>query len=381
MNILEDLRLEVVGTLYSLNGDHLIAVCDFLNIAVTQRENVLGKSRSFLIAHIVNYIERNEVEELEDQGMSFLLNLKEKINEIQLSNQNTLEPQQEELHVTQMSEQEKPQKQIEALQLPLQLSLQSKESESKREVQTVSQKDLTQSLLWQRELKISGQVGEPGQKDKLSFSSLAHQIEDRKNKNVPEHEIVHAVIKAIVPGMQLRSYLEGKANLTLPNLRRILRSHYQERGAIELYKQLMSEGQDSKETPQNFLICVLDLRQKILFASQEAESSLKYDPILVQNMFLYTVLTGLQNDYIRGNLKPYLQQTDVSDELLLEKLNLACMIETERQNKKKTAVQHHPVVVHSAECNDIPAPAEKKWKTSLQENKNKHNPDFLNELR
>ncbi|KAI2647357.1 Chaperone protein ClpB [Labeo rohita] len=181
--------------------------------------------------------------------------------------------------------------------------------------------------------------------------------------------------------MQLRSYLEGKANLTLPTLRRILRSHYQERGATELYKQLMSEVQDSKETPQNFLIRVLDLRQKILFATQEAESSLKYDPILVQNMFLHTVLTGLQNDYIRGDLKPYLQQTDVSDELLLEKLNLACMTETERQNKKKIAVQHRSVVVHSVECNDISAPAEKKGKTSLQENKNKHNPDLLNELR
>ncbi len=153
-------------------------------------------------------------------------------------------------------------------------------------------------------LKYWVRLGNQGRK--INFSTLAHQIKNGKNKNVPEHEIVHAVIKAIVPGMQLRSYLEGKANLTLPNLRRILRSHYQERGATELYKQLMSEVQDSKETPQNFLIHVLDLRQKILFASQEAESSLKYDPILVQNMFLHTVLTGLQNDYIRGDLKPYL---------------------------------------------------------------------------
>lgn len=33
------------------------------------------------------------------------------------------------------------------------------------------------SLQWGREFKISGQIGEPGQKDKLTFSSLAHQIE------------------------------------------------------------------------------------------------------------------------------------------------------------------------------------------------------------
>lgn len=224
------------------------------------------------------------------------------------------------------------------------------------------------------------QIGEPGQKDKLSFSSMAHQIENGIKKNVPEQEIVHAVIKAIAPGMQLRSYLEGKGNLTLPTLRRILRSHYQEKGATKLYKQLMSEAQDSKETPQTFLIRALDLRQKILFASQEAGSSLKYDPILVQNMFLHTVLTSLQNDYIRGDLKPYLQQTDVSDELLLEKLNIACMTEAERQSKKKTAVQHRPMV-HTVEYTDVLAPAEKKGKMLLQEKQSKHSPDLLNELR
>lgn len=133
------------------------------------------------------------------------------------------------------------------MQLALLLSLQQTQSETKHEVKTVSQtnqnsssaKDLNQPFVWQREFKIAGQIREPGQKDKLSFSSLAHQIENGIKKNVPEHEIVHAVIKAIAPGMQLRSYLEGKGNLTLPTLRRILRSHYQERGATELYKQLM----------------------------------------------------------------------------------------------------------------------------------------------
>lgn len=75
-------------------------MCDFLNIVGTEHENVLGKSRSFLIAHIVKYIERDEVQELEDQGMSFLLNLKDKIVEIQLpletqpAIQNSVEPKQ-----------------------------------------------------------------------------------------------------------------------------------------------------------------------------------------------------------------------------------------------------------------------------------------------
>ncbi len=115
-----------------------------------------------------------------------------------------------------------------------------------------------------------------------------------------------AVIRAIVPGLQLRSYLECKSDLSLPTLRRILRSHYQERSAIELYKQFTTEVQNNKETPQNFLIRVMGLRQKILFASQEAESNLKYDPVLVQSMFIHSILTGLQNDNIKSDLQPYL---------------------------------------------------------------------------
>lgn len=45
MDMLEDLKLEVVGTLYTLSSDQLTAVCDFLDIVGTEHENVLGKSR------------------------------------------------------------------------------------------------------------------------------------------------------------------------------------------------------------------------------------------------------------------------------------------------------------------------------------------------
>ncbi len=97
-----------------------------------------------------------------------------------------------------------------------------------------------------------------------------------------------------------------------------------------------------KETPQNFLIRTLDLRQKILFALQESESGLQYDPGLVQRMFLHTVLTGLQNDNIKRDLQPYLEQADISDELLLERMNTSCAYETERLMKKKMNL-HHPL--------------------------------------
>lgn len=77
----------------------------------------------------------------------------------------------------------------------------------------------------------------------------------------------------------------------------------------------------------------MDLWQEILFASQEAESTLKYDPSLVQNLFMHTVLTGLQNDNIKSDLQPYLTKPDKPDELLLEKVNIV------RTNEKREAGQ------------------------------------------
>ncbi|XP_033181946.1 uncharacterized protein LOC117152876 [Anabas testudineus] len=393
---LEDFKLEVIGTLYTLTRETLIEICNFLDIECLIQIDLTGKSRSFLISVIVKHLNRDEVEDLEDGGMAELLMLRDKISESRESIENRALDEAG-LGVAQkqsvvLSEQERLMRELEAMKLALKLSLQenptaAQESvntsgSSTRQAEVPAQQQTLQThfpFQWSREFKISGQIGEPGQKEKLSFSSLAHQIEQGISKGFPEPEIVDAVIRAIAPGLQLRSYLEGKPHLTLPTLRRILRFHYQEKGATELYKQLTSEVQSSKESPQNFVIRALDLRQKILFASQEADSALKYDPILVQSMFLHTVLTGLQNDSIRSDLLPYLQQQTCCDELLLEKLNIACANEAERQNKRRQMTQQRLAIVHSGQASD--ESAEKRKKDSNKDTSNKIEPTVLNELR
>lgn len=59
------------------------------------------------------------------------------------------------------------------------------------------------TMQWRKDFKISGQIGEPGQKDRLTFSSLALQIKNGLTKGYPESDIVDAVVRAIVPGLQL----------------------------------------------------------------------------------------------------------------------------------------------------------------------------------
>ena len=342
---LEKLQLEVIRELCLLPRESLVEICDYLIIAGAEFEHVSDKGRTALITLISSHIQRTELEKLEDKGMAELLHLQDKLSELQVACKAGTLKQVDEQQKKQNEEEDRLLKEIEALQLRLASTQKQNvnEKQEKREMKSMvpTSQPPPRSVNspaphpWHKDFKIAGQIGEPGQKDKLTFSSLARQIEHGLSKGFPELEIVDAVIRAISPGMQLRSYLEGKASLPLPTLRRILRCHYQEKSATELYKQLTSEVQGIKETPQSFLIRTFDLRQKILFASQEDESGLQYDPGLVQKMFLHTVLTGLQNDNIRRDLQPYLEQVDISDELLLERMNTACAYETERQNKKR----------------------------------------------
>lgn len=281
----------------------------------------------------MKYLERKGVTELEDEGMSVLLLLKDKITDLTTSTDNGAGQTDKNVGQAGTQRETEQHKEVEIQQLtPVYATVNESPHQSQPTLSpqvsiqlpvSAQPQQLTPS--WRKDFKVSGQIGEPGQKDKLTFSSLAHQIENGLNRGYPEIEIVDAVIRAITPGSQLRSYLEGKPHLTLPTLRRILRSHFQEKSATELYKQLASEVQNSKETPQSFLMRVLDLRQKVLFASQESESGLKYDPVLVQRMCLHTLLTGLQNDSIRIDMQPLLLDTETSDELLLERLNVACV--------------------------------------------------------
>ncbi|XP_055057228.2 uncharacterized protein [Misgurnus anguillicaudatus] len=346
MDALQSLQEEIGEKLCTLSREKLIELCSFLHIT-----SVKDVTRLSLIRSISSHLLRSELEELEDSGMAELCSIYEKISDLTVTTTDSLEKQVEPGHVERdMNTAQRLVKEASAVTKSFQaMHINTANAHTTSVAQATSDRrrtdpsELSQRhsapVIWHKEFKISGLIGEPGQKDRLSFSSLARQIESGLAKGYPEQEIIDAVIRSITPGLQLRSYLEGKAGLTLPTLRRILRSHYQEKNATELYKQLTTEGQGSKETPQNFLIRALDLRQKILFASQED------DPVLVQNMFLHSVLTGLQNDRVQGDLQPYLSDTAISDEVLLEKLNVACSRESERQNKQKTTpsrCSHHP---------------------------------------
>lgn len=71
--------------------------------------------------------------------------------------------------------------------------------------------------------------------------------------------------------------------------------------------------------------------------SNASDSPIKYEPSLVQALFLHVLETGLQDEAVRAKLRPLLEKATVTDEQLMEKINQIMSAEMERQNKMGVA--------------------------------------------
>ena len=135
--------------------------------------------------------------------------------------------------------------------------------------------------------------------------------------------------------MVLRSYVETFKDLSLERLRKILRNHYGVKNSTELYQSLASICQGPKESPQEFLMRALDLRQKILFSGTQDQGEV-YETDHVQKLFLRTVETGLQDENVRVRVRGYLKDSTISDEELIRQVNNAVSTEDERARKLRS---------------------------------------------
>ena len=69
----------------------------------------------------------------------------------------------------------------------------------------------------------------------MSFVSLVRQIESGIKEGYKDSEIVEAVIHAVSPSLNLRSYMEIIQDLSLSRLRQIMKCHFKQKSATELY--------------------------------------------------------------------------------------------------------------------------------------------------
>ena len=185
-----------------------------------------------------------------------------------------------------------------------------------------------------KELKISGQIGSPGQKDKLTYTGLSFQIGSARARGFEDMDICAAVIKAIAPGEELRTYLEMCPTLTLDTLIPVLRMHFKEKDATLVYTELSNGAQGPSETENDFCLRMMALRQKVLLMSQEENG--QYTPQLVQTQFQKSLSTGFRREAVRQQLRGVLKNP-IHDIQLLQEIRDVVMTETEHDSKVKVA--------------------------------------------
>ena len=184
-----------------------------------------------------------------------------------------------------------------------------------------------QTVSLRRELKIDGVI--TGGKDSLSFISFTRQVEAAQRRGYPEHEIMDAIISSVSQECHLRGVLEA-SQLDLEGVKRLIFQYFKEPSPAELFTQLTQGTQRSGESAADFVMRMMDLRQRIKHSSHNGG---QYPPALVDQTFRENVLTGLTDIETRVGLQEALSRESCSDEDIFTKVHTLGARARERDTK------------------------------------------------
>ena len=125
-------------------------------------------------------------------------------------------------------------------------------------------------------------------------------------------------------------------DLSLSCLRQITKAHLKQKSETELYQEISVLHQRASESPQDFLLRTLNLKQQIIFVSNATDGTIKYELSLVEALLLHFLETGLKDETVRAKLRPLLEVATVTDEQLIAKVNR--IMSAEREHQKKMGV-------------------------------------------
>ena len=183
-----------------------------------------------------------------------------------------------------------------------------------------------------RQFKINGTIGNPGQKNCISYSSLCYQIAQGEKLNYTTSEIYAGVIRAIEPGNPFRDVLELEAEtFDKAAFMRSLRSHFQIRDPNDIFNELRRCVQRSNENAHAFVCRCVALKKKVQYMSEN--EGIPFDLDNLSTTFFKTIYTGLKQNNIRHELRETLMEATISDDNLLLLVSEACGNEEERQKK------------------------------------------------
>ena len=176
--------------------------------------------------------------------------------------------------------------------------------------------------------------------------------------------ICAAVLRAISPGNNLRTYLESKRDLSVDFLLEVMRSRFHEKDSSTVFAELGNSVQGLNENCLEFVVRMLVLRQKVLDLGEW--EGCPYDEKLVQTRFLRTLEVGIRNDNIRGELRGVLCNIKISDSVLMKAVTDAVDHESERSNKLALKKRETNIYELEVEKNETKITEKRKKDNHLQ---------------
>ena len=186
-----------------------------------------------------------------------------------------------------------------------------------------------------KDFKISGSIRRSGEKDKLSYTSLAaslaYQIQNGRKAGYNDNEICDGVTKSNAPENHLRSYLESKPSSNASSLIQIMSNHFSEKDSSSTLTEMSNSVQFVNESTYDFVVKLMSKREKVLILAKEEDC--QFDEKFVQRRFLHAISTSIRNNNIRNDLRHVLQNVNISDEHLLQLVSEAVVNNSERDEK------------------------------------------------
>ena len=335
----DDIQAEVLQWLRLVREDVLEAFCDEFKINIPQDKR---GNKSFIVKLLIKYLHSDALEALEDEGHSVFLKMH---NDLERAipglgdKEDVIDPIVE----------------TGAVKSERETSGGKVNSEFSKKENFVNP---DKRYLKIREFKINGVIGPIGQKDSLSYASLAFQIQRGKEEGYSFREIQSAVIRAIKHGNNLRDYLESRINIDENAFLQIIRSHFKEKDSSLVFHDMSNAMQLSSESEMDFCLRVMSLRERVITLS--AEEGVPFNVNLLRKRFFLTLFTGFKSDTIRLELQSVLKNETISDEDLLYEVSLVHSAEQERSIKLKSKVSVNEVKSERLDSSDKPGKTTKE---------------------
>ena len=97
---------------------------------------------------------------------------------------------------------------------------------------------------------------------------------------------------------------------------------------------MVNTSQETSESEMNFVLRVMDLRNKILVLAMDEDTQI--GEAFVRQRFLHTLSVGFKKDTVRLEMKDILKMRTLKDEDLLKEVSLVVARDTEHKKKTKS---------------------------------------------